>query len=460
MPLQSEGDGADAPEDASGGGSAGRAWDRTIARLAIPAFAALISEPLFLLADAAIVGHLGTAQLAALGIAGAAVQTAIGVFVFLAYATTATVARQLGAGDLQRALRGGIDGLWLATLLGVAVGALTVLATPVIVASFSPAPDVRNFAVIYLRIAACGIPALLIMFAAIGVLRGLQDTRTPLVVAVAANILNIVLNVVFVYPFGWGIAGSAIGTLVAQTAGAFALLRVVVKAARGYGASLAPRRTGLGVAWRLGVPLVIRTLTLRAALLLATYVAASISTVAVAAHQVAFTIWGFLAFALDAIAIAGQAIIGRLLGAGDAAGAKAAARRMMSWGLVAGVGLGVSVVLTRPIVVPLFTPDLEVQHMLSSVLLIVAVHQPVAGLVFVLDGVLIGAGDGRYLAWAGVVNLVAFAPMAVAVWWLDGGLAWLWWAFSAFMVMRLATLMLRERSHLWLFVGATGRLAP
>lgn len=448
------------PSDTVARRSQRRAWDREIARLALPAFAALISEPLFLLTDAAIIGHLGTAELAALGIAGTALQTAIGVFIFLAYGTTSSVARQLGAGDHRRALNSGVDGLWLAVILGLAVGAVTAILTPAIVDSFAPDADVRQFAITYLRIAACGIPALLILFAATGVLRGLQDTRTPLFVAVGANALNIVLNVVFVYGLGWGIAGSAIGTLLAQTAGSLVLVVCVVKAARSYGASLAPTGVGVRMAWRGGVPLVIRTLTLRAALLMATYVAASVSTEAVAAHQVAFTVWGFLAFALDAIAIAGQAITGRLLGAADATGARAATRRMMQWGLLAGLVLGVLLASTRPLVVPLFTPDADVQQLLSTVLLIAAIHQPVSGLVFVLDGVLIGAGDGRYLAWAGVVNLLAFVPMAAAVWWLDAGLAWLWWAFSAFMVVRLLTLVLRERGDDWLVLGASGRPVP
>lgn len=219
-------------------------------------------------------------------------------------------------------------------------------------------------------------------------------------------------------------------------------------------APLVPHTAGIKAAWRTGVPLVIRTLTLRATLVLATYVAAAISTEAVAAHQVAFTIWGFLAFALDAIAIAGQAITGRLLGAGDAEGARAATRRMLQWGLASGVVLGVALAATRPVVVPLFTPDAEVQHLLSAVLLIAAVHQPVSGVVFVLDGVLIGAGDGRYLAWAGVVNLIAFAPLAAAVMWLDLGLEWLWWAFTVFMGMRMVTLVLRARGDRWMVLGS------
>ena len=432
-----------------------RAQDRDIARLAIPAFAALISEPLFLLADAAIVGHLGTSQLAALGIAGVVVQTAVGLFVFLAYGTTSTVARSLGAGDRRAALMLGIDGIWLALVIGALAALLTFALTPTIVDGFGPAGDVRTYAISYLRIAAFGIPALLLLFAATGVLRGLQDTRTPLAVAVAANLVNIGLNVLFVYGFDWGIAGSAAGTLVAQGGAALAMVAVVVRSARRYGASLVPHRRGVAAAWRTGVPLLVRTLTLRLALLLSTYVAAAISTQAVAAHQVAFTVWTFLAFALDAIAIAGQAITGKLLGASDAAGARAATSRMMWWGVVSGVVLGVLLIATRPLVVPLFTSDHEVRALLSSVLLVAALHQPVSGIVFVLDGVLIGAGDGRYLAWAGVVNLLVFVPMALAVLALDGGLVWLWWAFTGFMVVRLLTLLWRERGDAWLVLGAT-----
>jgi len=431
-----------------------RAQDKEIARLAVPAFAALISEPLFLLADAAIVGHLGVPQLAALGIAGTVVQTVIGVFIFLAYGTTSTVARRLGAGEERAAIASGVDGIWLSLLIGAVAGAIVVGLTPMIVDAFGPAEDVRGYAVTYLRIAALGIPALLLMFAATGVLRGLQDTKTPLYVAVVANLVNIVLNLTFVYGFGWGIAGSALGTLAAQVSAAIALTYVVIRGARRVGASLRPHLHGVGTAWRVGVPLFLRTVSLRAALLIATYVAAAISTTAVAAHQVAFTLWTFLTFALDAIAIAGQAITGRLLGAADAAGAREATRRMIWWGLVSGVVLGTALLAGRPLLVPLFSPDIQVQALLSSVLVIAALGQPVSGVVFVLDGVLIGAGDGRYLAWAGVLTLLAFAPMAFAVLWLGGGLQWLWWAFTGFMVLRLVTLLWRERSDAWLVLGA------
>jgi MATE family, multidrug efflux pump len=434
-----------------------RNQDREIARLALPAFAALISEPLFLLADAAIVGHLGTAQLAALGIAGTILQTALGLFIFLAYGTTSTVARSLGAGDRRAALTAGVDGMWLALLLGVLVGAVTVATAPLLTAAFHPAPEVQLYALTYLRIAACGIPALLLMYAATGVLRGLQDTRTPLVIAVTGNVANVALNVLFVYGLGWGIAGSALGTLLAQSVAGGVLTVVVALAARRHAAPLVPQRSGVRAAWRVGVPLIVRTLTLRAALLLTTYVAAGISTAAVAAHQVAFTVWTFLAFALDAIAIAGQAITGRLLGAHDAAGTRAATHRMLRWGVLVGFALGLLLAAARPFLAPLFTPDLQVQQLLSAVLLVAAVQQPVAGVVFVLDGVLIGAGDGRYLAAAGVVNLVVFAPLALAVTWLGGGLLALWWAFGGFMLIRMVTLVWRARGDAWLVLGSAQR---
>lgn len=439
--------------------AARRTLDVEIARLAVPAFAALVCEPLFLLADSAIVGHLGTAQLAALGISGAVVQTAVGLFIFLAYGTTSVVARSVGAGARDSALASGIDGMWLAAVIGALAGIGCWLLSSTLVGALTSDPSVRRFAVSYLHIASAGIPALLLMLAATGVLRGLQDTRTPLVVAVIANLANIALNLALVYGLQWGIVGSAAGSLIAQAGAAAVLMIVVARTARRYDARLAPHVDGILKAFAAGMPLLVRTLTLRVALLIAIYVAAAISTTAIAAHQVAFTLWTFLAFALDAIAIAGQAITGRLLGASNARSARAATRRMMQWGLVSGIISGALVALARPLVVPLFTSDSDVQHLLSSVLLIVAVQQPVAGLVFVLDGVLIGAGDGRYLATAGVVTVVVFAPLALAVMWLGLGLAWLWWAFTAFMLVRLTTLLWRERRDSWLVLGAGHRSA-
>ncbi|MFF5777459.1 MATE family efflux transporter [Streptomyces virginiae] len=429
--------------------------DREIFALALPAFGALVAEPLFVMADSAIVGHLGTPQLAGLGIAAAVLTTAVSVFVFLAYATTAAVSRRVGAGDLQAAIRQGIDGIWLALLLGAAVVAVVLPATPALVSLFGASDTVAPYAITYLRISTLGIPAMLMVLAATGVIRGLQDTRTPLYVAIGGFALNAGLNVALVYGAGLGIAGSAWGTVIAQCAMAAAYLVVVVRGARRHGASLRPDAVGIRACAQAGAPLLVRTLSLRAILMIATAVAARLGDADVAAHQILLSLWSLLAFALDAIAIAGQAIIGRYLGAGDTDGAKAVCRRMVQWGIASGVVLGLLVVLARPVFIPLFTSDPAVEAALLPALLVVALSQPVSGIVFVLDGVLMGAGDGRYLARAMLLTLAAFAPAALLVPILGGGLTALWWAMTLMMVVRMITLRLRAGSGRWLIAGAT-----
>ncbi len=443
-----------------------RRHDREIVRLAVPAFLALVAEPLFLLADAAIVGHLGTEPLAGLGIAAAVLQTVIGLCVFLAYGTTAGVARRLGAGDLRGALTQGIDGVWLAVVIGAVATVLGVVFTEELVGLFGADGSVADPAATYLRIAFLGTTPLLVMLATTGVLRGLQDTRTPLVVAVAGNALNVALNLLLVYGAGpvagLGLVGSAWGSVLAQVASAGALVWVVVRAARREGASLAPDLAGIRAAAHAGIALVIRTLTLRAALLLTTY-AVVVSTadggaqaVDVATHQLALTIWVFLAFALDAIAIAAQAITGRYLGAGDVTGTREVTERMVRWGLVSGVVTGAALAAASPVLGVLFTGDVDVRDRLVPVLLIAALGQPVAGVVFVLDGVLIGAGDGTYLAWGGLVTLVAYAPIVLGAVALGGGLLAIWVSFTAvFMGARLVVLVRRARGTAWLVTGAT-----
>ncbi|WP_229758740.1 MATE family efflux transporter [Peterkaempfera bronchialis] len=431
-----------------------RRHDREILALAVPAFGALVAEPLFLMADSAIVGHLGTAQLAGLGVAATLLATLTGVFVFLAYATTAAVARRIGAGDRRAAIQQGIDGIWLALLLSAALVALTVPLAPQLVGLFGASDSATPHAVTYLRISALGIPAMLTVLAATGVLRGLQDTRTPLVVAVAGFSANLLLNVGLVYGAGLGVAGSAWGTVLAQCGMAAAYLLVVLRGARRHHAALRPDLAGIRACARAGGPLLVRTMSLRAVLVIATAVAARLGDEQVAAHQVAMTLWSFLAFALDAIAIAGQAIIGRYLGAGDVEGTRAATRRMVRWGVGAGVVLGLLVVLGRPLYVPLFTPDAAVQDRLTVVLLIVALTQPVSGVVFVLDGVLMGAGDGPYLAWAMLATLVVFAPVALLLPAAGGGLVALWWGMALFMLVRLGMLGWRARTGAWLVTGA------
>jgi putative MATE family efflux protein len=431
--------------------------DREILRLALPAFGALVAEPLFLLTDSAIVGHLGTASLGALGVAGQILSTFVSVCVFLAYGTTASVARQIGAGNVLEAVRQGVDGIWLATLIGIVVIAVGWPFTPKLVHAFGASAAVTPQAGTYLHISLLGAPGMLIVLAGTGVLRGMQDTRTPLYVSVAMFTLNGALGALFVLGFGWGIAGSAWGTVLAQTGGAIVYAAAVARGARRLGAPLRPDAKGLRASASAGLNLMIRTLSLRIVLVIGTAVAARMGDAQIAAHQIASNVWSLLAFALDAIAIAGQAITGRYLGADDVAGARSATRRMIEWGIACGVLFGLLVLAVRPWLPDAFTSDPAVRSQLLGALIVVALLEPIAGVVFVLDGVLIGAGDQGYLAVAGVMQTVAFLPAAWLVYAYGGGIVALWLAIGLWMAARLVTLGLRGRHDAWLVTGAVRR---
>ncbi|WP_336209269.1 MATE family efflux transporter [Nonomuraea sp. LPB2021202275-12-8] len=427
--------------------------DREILRLAVPAFGALVAEPLFLLADYAIVGHgLGTTAVGALGVAGAVLATLVNLCVFLAYGTTASVARQTGAGNHDRAMRSGVDGIWLALAIGAALIAVCWPLAPAIVDLFGAGPEQAEQAVTYLRISLLGAPGMLVVLAGTGVLRGLQDTVTPLAVAVGSFVLNAVLNAWFVLGLGWGIAGSAWGTVLAQTLGAAVYVIVVVRAARRLRTSLRPDPAGVKQAGTASFALLIRTICLRIVLLVATVIATRMGQAELAAYAIATQVWTMLAFALDAIAIAGQAITGRALGAGDVAATRAATRRMVVWGGWSGVVLGLAVLAVRPLLPGLFDADPHVAAQLLAVLWPVALFQPICGVVFVLDGVLIGAGDQRYLAWAGVWTTLAYLPAALVA--AGFGIVALWCALGVWMVARLITLGRRAVGTTWLVTGA------
>ncbi|MCQ6270240.1 MATE family efflux transporter [Pseudarthrobacter sp. R1] len=432
---------------------------REILRLAVPAFGALVAEPLFLLADSAIVGHLGVAQLAGVGLASAVLHTAVGLMVFLAYSTTPAVARAIGDGQLGKALAAGRDGVWLALLLGTVLAVAGSLAADPLIGLLGAEGEVRTFAVDYLRWSMPGLVAMLLIFAGTGLLRGLQDTRTPLVVATAGFALNIVLNLWLVYGLGWSVTGSAVGTSLAQWAMAAVYLVMVKRNAQRNGVSLLPSWRGIRSMTRVGSWLMLRTLSLRVAILATVVVVTSQGPVNLAAHQLAMTIFSFLAFALDALAIAAQALIGKELGAANPAKARLLTRTMTRWGLGFGAVTGALLAAAAPWAGSLFTPDPDVQSVLAVALWILAAGQPMAGYVFVLDGVLIGAGDAKYLALAGVVNLVAYAPLLIAVA-LSGaggaaGLGWLWAAFAlGYMAARALTLGARARSDHWMVLGS------
>jgi putative MATE family efflux protein len=436
--------------------------DRDILRLAVPALGALVAEPLFLLTDTALVGHLGEVPLAGLGVAGAVLQTVVGLTIFLAYATTPAVARRLGAGDRPGAVKAGIDGMWLALGVGTVLALVGwPLAGPV-VSLFGSTPAVEEASTVYLTVSLIGLPGMLVVIAATGLLRGLQDTRTPLVVAVSGFALNAALNAVLIYGAGWGIAGSAAGTVIAQWGMAAVYVVIAVRAARASAVTLRPGLDGVTGAAASGGWLLVRTASLRAAMLGTVVVAAGQGVTQLAAFQIALTIFSTLAFVLDSFAIAGQAMIGHGLGASDARRVHAVTRRLVRWGLVSGVVLGALVAVIAPFAGPVFTSDVEVRAELTAVLVTMATGIPLAGFVFVLDGVLIGAGDARYLALAGAVTLAVYAPMlvAVAVAGPSGtaGLVLLWLAFGlGYIGARAVTLGLRARGSRWIVTGVPGR---
>lgn len=433
--------------------------NRDILRLAVPALGALIAEPLFLIVDSALVGHLGVEPLAGLGIASAVLQTIVGLMVFLAYSTTPAVARRFGAGDPSRAVSVGIDGMWLALGIGAVLALVGYAATPALVGLFGATPEVAQQAEIYLGISMWGLPAMLVVFAATGLLRGMQDTVTPLWIAGLGFGANALLNWAFIYGFGWGIAGSAVGTVVAQWGMVAAYAVVVGRLARRHEASIRPQREGVRGSARSGGWLFLRTVSLRIALLATVAVATGLGTVELAGWQVAFTIFSTAAFALDALAIAAQALIGKGLGAEETGLVRRVLGRTVAWGAWFGVITGALIGALSGVIGLLFTGDPGIAALVQPALIVLAVAQPICGVVFVLDGVLIGAGDAKYLAIVGVLNLVPFVPALVLVAVLHpvgaAGLAWLALSFfGVYMLARLITLGWRVRGSAWLTAGA------
>jgi len=422
--------------------------DREILRLAAPAFGALAAGPLYVLVDTAIVGHLGTRQLAALALAGAIVSAITQLSDFLSYTTTAQVARLHGAGREREAGGMAAQALWLSLATGfVIAGALAALAGPVSQALNGSAADVAALTARYVALSAIGLPGMLVALAGEGFLRGMSDLRTPLRILVACNGANVVLELVLVYGLHLGLDGSALGTVVAQVAMGVLFARHMIGAPADHRRPSLRRMRPLV---RMGAHLTVRSAALLGAFLLTSALAARVGTASLGAHQIAFELYVFLALVLDAIAIAGQIIVARLLGAGDGAGAREAARRMIGWAVVAGVVFGTLLLAGTDVIPRAFSSDPRVWAQAASAWPLFAVMQPVAAAVFALDGILIGAGDTRYLAGAMVVSLAVFVPAALAA----GTLAGLWAALDVLMLARLATLGVRfVRGH-WMVLGA------
>lgn len=427
--------------------------DREIFRLAVPAFGALIAEPLYVVVDTAVVGHLGTPQLGGLAVAGSLLVGGYSLFVFLAYGTTASVARSLGAGRADRAVHEGIQGIWLALGIGIALALAGSAFSEPLIRVMGASGDTHIHALTYLRISLIGMPAFLVSLAGMGYLRGLQDTRTPLVITIAANLLNLIVEVVLIFGLGYGIGASAMATVLAQWASALAFGVYVIKDVSRSGVSTRPSPVTARSLVRVGFDLFVRTVLLRVVLIVGTAVAARAGVVQLGAYLIAFQVWTFLTFALDSIAIAGQAMIGRLLGARSADGARAAGRRMIELGVWGGIGLALGVVLLRTVLPGIFTADERVMTVAAHLLWYVAALQPISGIAFTLDGILIGAGDSRFLATSMAVAVATFLPVAGIVLWMSAGIGLLWAAFVLFMATRAILLFVRFRGTRWVVLG-------
>jgi putative MATE family efflux protein len=426
-------------------------YDREIFRLAVPALGALAAEPLYLLVDTAIVGHLGRSQLAALGIAATILGGVFAIFNFLQYGTTAQVARAGGAGEEETARRLGAQAVWLSIGFGgVVAGLVAVLAEP-LVALMGGEGETADYAVTYLRIAAIGLPAAFLALGGQGYLRGISDLRTPLLVIVAGNVVNVVLEVLFVYGFDWGIRGSAWGTAIAQLLMGSAFVVVIMR-----GLARHEARPDLALARRvlsLGKWIFIRTSALMLSFVLAGAVATRFGDASIGAHQVAFQLWIFLALVLDSIAIAGQIIVGRELGSGRSERAYAASERMIWLSVALGGAFALTMLALGSVLPRAFTGDDSVLDATALLWPLFALMQPLNGAVFALDGILIGAGDGPFLAGSMVAAFVACSAVLLLALADDWGIRGVWAALVVLILVRLTLMTARFRRGRWLVTG-------
>jgi putative MATE family efflux protein len=429
-----------------------RELDRSIWRLAGPAFLTLAAEPLYLLVDTAVVGRIGGDALASLAVASTILLTATGVLIFLTFGTAATVARLRGAGRSDEAAEQSVQGMWLGLLCGVAVAALLAALGVPLTAWLSPDASVADGARTYLFISLLGVPAVCVAMAGTGALRGHLDARTPLVVTLAANLVNLAIEVPLVLGLGWGLAGSAAGTVVAQWGGAVAYLLVVLRR-YGDGAGRRPDRAALGRQLRIGRDLFVRTVALRAAFLAMTAQAGRRGAESLSAYQVALQWWVFLTYLLDGLEAAAQSLVGLALGSGDAALARRTATRVLAWSAGCGVALGLVTVVARDGIAGSFTDDAGVVGLVATSLVWVGLAQPLNGLASSLDGVLVGAGDQRFLAAAMVGSLTVLVVTGAALSWAGTGLGGVWLTLTVFMASRVVLLGARFRTDGWHRVG-------
>jgi putative MATE family efflux protein len=426
--------------------------DREILWLAVPALGALIAEPLYVLGDTAIIGHLGTVPLAGLALAGLLLSEIFGFCTFLEYGTTARAARLYGAGRIDEALDVGVQATWLALGLGAAlVIGVELVASPAMHAMAGGDTAASVQAVRWMRIAALGAPFVLVTAAAQGWMRALQDTRTPLVVIGVANIASIALSAGLVFGAGLGIRVSAIANVVAQAASGLVFLVLLTRR----GAPLRPSLGRIRVQFSAARDLTLRTASFFVAFTVATAVAARIGDATLAAHQIGAQLWTFCALFLDSTAIAAQALVGRLLGAGQVDAAQALGRRLLWAGTWLGIAFAVILAAGSAVVPRAFTSDpavIDKAHVLWPFLVAM---MPFNGWVFALDGILLGAGDLRFMRnVSAAAAVLGYVPITLATAEFGWGLTGIWIGISAFIWIRTAIGLARWRGRRWLIGGA------
>jgi putative MATE family efflux protein len=425
---------------------------RSVLSLAAPALVVLAAEPLYLLVDTAVVGHLGTVPLGGLAVGGGLLAWAAALLNFLAYGTTARAARRAGAGDRAGAVAEGVQATWLALLLGaVVVAVFEALAGPLARALAGGAGPVAAAGERWLRIACLGAPLLLAAQAGNGWLRGVQELRRPVRYVTAGYLLGGVLCPVLVHPAGLGLTGSALANVAGQVVSAGLFLRALLRE----GVPLRPRWASLRAQLVIGRDLLLRAAVLQLSFLVAAGVVARSGAAPLAAHQIALQLWLFLALVLDAFAIAAQTLVGQALGAGRPDAARATARRVVLWGLGTGLAVGAVLLALRPALLPLFTEDPAVRGQATVVWWFLAGMQPLAGVVFALDGVLMGAGDVGYLRTVTIGSAVlGFLPLSLLAGPLGWGLAGVWTGLTLFIGLRLAGVLARVAGDRWLRAAA------
>ncbi|HUZ20688.1 MAG TPA: MATE family efflux transporter [Acidimicrobiales bacterium] len=419
--------------------------DRRVLALALPALGALVVEPLYNLTDSAIVGHLGSTPLGALAISTAGLNVLGWAAGFLEMATVSAVAFRRSAGDELGAGRATGASYLLSGVGGGLLAVLLELIAPLLVTLLGGhSRAVHADAVLYLRIAAVGMIPLLVALAGSGHLIGLADTRRPFLIALASNVVNVTLEIVFVYVLHLGLAGSAWGTVVAQVTAAGLFVGCSLKA------RIRPRRPStaeIRELLRAGVPLTIRTVALGSALLATTAIAARLGTAPLGGHQIAMQVWTMLALTLDALAVPAQVFVSEALGTSDLGAARAIGRRTLRMGVLLGSLIGLLTVALSGVLPRIFSPDAAVQHQAMLALLVCGAQQPLAAGAFVLDGLILGAAEYATMRRAMLLALIAFAPLAVVTIEVPGvGISGVWAAMLCWLAARTLLLGRRWRS--------------